>query len=429
MRHVVDRRVWLIAGLHVLVLLIVSGRYGFHRDELYFLEAGRHLAFGYVDQPPMVPALARVQVALFGTGVAALRVVPALVSATSVVLAAVLAREFGGGRRTQVLAAGALAGAGFVLATGHLLSTATLDFAFWMALLVVAARLVRTADPRWWLGYGVVAGVALWNKHLVVLLTLSLLGGLALERRRELLASRWLVAGGIVALVLASPTLVWQAMNDWPQLAMAGALTDRLGTENRLTLLPLQLVMLGPVLVAGLVATEGRAPRRALRLVAANAMFSVPLALPVLPLTVLPASPAVVVNDTLVEQVGWEQLTLTVAGVVATLPPEEPVVLLTGSYGEAGALDRYGPAHGLSPAHSGHNSYWHWRQPDQDGATVVAVRMSRDLLDQHFARCDPATTVDNGLGIDNEVQGAPIWVCRGLEGTWAQRWPAFRHYS
>jgi 4-amino-4-deoxy-L-arabinose transferase-like glycosyltransferase len=475
---------WVVAAGHAAVLLAVAGRYGFHRDELYFLEAGQHLALGYVDQPPLTPLLARVQQDVLGTSPAALRVVPALVSAASVVLAAVLTRELGGGRRAQVVAALSVAGAAFVLTTGHLLSTATLDFALWLGLVVVAARLLRTGDARWWLAHGAVAGVALWNKHLVVLLTLALLGGLAADRRRDLLATWWLPAGGLVAVAVAAPTILWQATHGWPQVEMAAALADRLGAENRATLLPLQLLLLGPALVplawvggrwlagrdpagrpfrpllwayafgllltlvtagrpyyplpllaglvvAGAVATEARWPRLAPGLVVVNALVAIPLALPVLPATLLPDSPAAAVNDTLAEQVGWPSLARTVADVVAELPPDERdgVVLLTGSYGEAGALDRYGPALGLPRAHSGHNSYWHWRRPTGDDATVVAVRLPETVLEGQFDTCDQAATVDNGLGVDNEAQGAPVWVCRGLRGTWPERWPTFRHYS
>ncbi|MDX1659158.1 MAG: glycosyltransferase family 39 protein [Nitriliruptorales bacterium] len=115
----------MIAGAHLLLLLVLAGRYGHHRDELYFLEATHHLALGYVDQPPLVVYVAWLQTRLFGVAVDTLRYVPALASAASVVLGALLAREFGGGHRARILAAGAVAGAPFVLSTGHLLSTAT----------------------------------------------------------------------------------------------------------------------------------------------------------------------------------------------------------------------------------------------------------------------------------------------------------------
>jgi 4-amino-4-deoxy-L-arabinose transferase-like glycosyltransferase len=469
-----------VASSHLGLLLLVAGRYGFHRDELYFLEAARHPAFGYVDQPPLVPMLARLQVELLGPSPAAIRIVPALVSATSVVLAALLARELGGGRTAQIGAAGAVAGAGFVLAAGHLLSTATIDFMFWLALLLVAVRLLRTSNPRWWVVFGGVAGVALWNKHLPVLLSIALLGGLVVERRWDLLRPRWLLAGTALSLAIAAPTILWQVANGWPQIEMAASLSDRLGTENRILLAPMQLVMLGPLLlplgiagfrtlrtdeqfrvllwtyvvallltlasggrpyyplplaavvvIAGVVVLADRNRRLLATLVVANAVWTVPIAVPVLPAGTLARTPIPQVNDTLAETIGWPELAETVAHVVAALPHVESreVVLLTGSYGEAGALDRYGPDLGLPAAFSGHNSYWHWRKPDHDEATVVAVRMPRAFLEQHFTSCQLAASLDNPDGMDNEARSQPVWVCRGLQGTWEQRWPDFRHYD
>ncbi|MDX1659159.1 MAG: hypothetical protein R3343_10105 [Nitriliruptorales bacterium] len=121
--------------------------------------------------------------------------------------------------------------------------------------------------------------------------------------------------------------------------------------------------------------------------------------------------------------------------------------MITGSYGEAGALDRarrgaerLNRSDGASPdrtgdppdrpvPYSGHNSYWHWRRPTDDHATVIAVRMSEAFLARHFDDCELAATIEVPFGIDNEVAGQPIWLCRGLRGTWNQAWHDFRHYN
>ena len=125
------RPVTAIAVAFTSVELLVSGRYGFHRDELYFLACARHLAWGYVDQPPLVPALAWLSVHLLGTSPQALRILPALAGGATVVLAGLMARELGGGWRAQVLAALAAATSPVFLGTFHLLSTAAFDDLFW----------------------------------------------------------------------------------------------------------------------------------------------------------------------------------------------------------------------------------------------------------------------------------------------------------
>jgi 4-amino-4-deoxy-L-arabinose transferase-like glycosyltransferase len=479
--------VWVIAGAQLALLLLVASRYGYHRDELYFLEAAHHLAWGYVDQPPFTPFVAWAASSLVDGSVVSLRVVSAFATAGTVVVAALLARELGGARYAQVLSALVVATAGFVLGVGHLLSTATFDFAAWMVLLLVSARMLRTSEPRWWLALGVGAGLATYNKHLVVLLVASLAIGLLVDRRFELLRSRWPAIGAGTGALIALPNLVWQAANDWPQLELAEAIADRIGGENRALLVPGQLVLVGPLLAPFLVAgvwwmlqpdarrfrpflwawlaslvltfasagrpyyplpltvlvfvagsvVVGRWARTPARrigvgaLVALHALGAIMLGLPVLPIDTFADSPVAAVNEANGETVGWPELADQVAAVVRSLPPEEreTVLLLTASYGEAGALDRYGPARGLPEVYSAHNAYWHWRRPRDDDATVVAVRYSPATLAPYFRECEDVGEVDNGHDVDNEAQGAPIVVCRGLLRGWDDVWPELRHYS
>lgn len=469
----------------MLVLLAVAGRYGYHRDELYFLVAGDHLDWGYVDQPPFTPLIARAADTVAPGSVVALRVLPAVATGLTVVAGALLVRELGGSRRGQVLGAGAMAGGGFVLGVGHLLSTATFDLLAWMVVLWLFARLLRTADTRLWWAVGGVAGLAMLNKNLIVLLGVAIAAGLLADRRFDLLFPRHLLGGGFLALALAAPNLIWQARNGWPQFDMAEALAERLATENRLTLLPLQVVLVGPLLTfllirggrwlsspqgaqfrpllwawpVGLVvtfATAGR-PYYVLPLtitvllagivasdtqpgygrglgwwVAASALTSIPLALPLLPVSRLSDGLVAVANEAAVETVGWPELTTQVARAVSSLTPEEQddVILLTGSYGEAGALKRFGPAHGLPAPFSPHNHYAYFHQPTNDDATVVTVRFSPEgLLAPWFDSCEVIDHVDNGHDVENEVQGEPIMVCRGLRGTWNEIWPRLRFLS
>jgi hypothetical protein len=476
------RAVLLLDGAVVALLLLVARRYGWHRDELYFLEAGKHLAWGYIDQPPFTPFVARVADELGPGNLVLLRTLPALAAAVTIALGAAIVREMGASARAQVMGAASVAGGGFLLGVSHLLATAAFDFMAWMALLWLFTRLLRTAEPRWWVAFGAVAGLSMLNKNLLVLLGLSILVGLVAERRWSLLVTPWLLLGGVVALLIAAPNLLWQADHGWPQADMAEALSERLATEDRITLLPLTLLFVGPFLVWIVVAgarslarqAEARPFRpllwawpaclaitflsggrpyyafpftvalllagvasldeparltRVRRWVIVNAVVSIPLALPLLP----PSSAKVsaTVNEAVAETVGWPELADQVAAVVDDLPPDErsSVILLTGSYGEAGALDRFGPARGLPPAYSPHNSYADFRQPTDDEATVVAVRFDPGYLDRHFERCEQVATVDNGRDIDNEVQGEPIVVCRGLRHPWPETWAQMRFLS
>ena len=141
---------WLIAAGFVAVELAVSGRYGFMQDELYFVEASRHLAFGYVDQPPLTPLLTRIA-ELPGLSPTAIRIIPALAGGAVVVLAARFAALFGAGRLGRVLAALAMACSPVLLGADHVDNTTALDLLAWaVALLCVTTALLRDR-PRWWL--------------------------------------------------------------------------------------------------------------------------------------------------------------------------------------------------------------------------------------------------------------------------------------
>jgi 4-amino-4-deoxy-L-arabinose transferase-like glycosyltransferase len=487
-----------LLGLAVTAVLIaVAGRYGYHRDEFYYLASGLHPAFGYVDQPPLTPLVARAEDELFGDSVVALRLAPALATGFTVLVTALIAGELGGGRGPRALAAGGVAVAAFPVGTGHILSTSTFDLLFWALLSWLMLRGLRRGGPVW-LAAGAVAGLALENKTLVVGLLGAVGCGVLAVGPRGALRDRWLWAGLLLTVALWAPNLVWQAGHGWPQVSMAGQIADvgNGGSQPRWLFPVFQLVLVSPLLTpvwlsglwalardpalrwargfavayavlfvvllavggkpyylagmypvllaAGAVPTlrwvrrgaEGRLGRRwrtgalAAALVLSAAATAV-LMLPLVPARMLPGSPIVALQPIAAETVGWPEYVARVAAVYHSLPADRRVhtVALTANYGEAGALDLFRRRTDLPPAYSGHNSYADWGPPPESATTVVAVGFDEPRLRRWFASVRPAARLDNGLGLANEEQGRPVFVCTDRRDSWGRIWPELRHLS
>ncbi|MDX6263028.1 MAG: hypothetical protein QOH84_4716 [Kribbellaceae bacterium] len=482
-----------VAGIAValaVVLTALSGRYGFHRDELYFLVAADHLAWGYIDQPPLTPLLVHISTTIFGETPMGVRVISTLTSALTVVVVALIAREFNASRRAQILAALCTAISGFVMGVGHLASTATYDLLAWMTISLLAIKLLRTNNPRWWVALGLAAGIALENKYLVVLPLGALLIAVLITGPRSVLRTWWLPAGLAVAALIAAPNLIWQATHDWPQLTVAGGISEDDGTENRIMFIPLQILQLSPFLVpiwiAGflnlwrspalrwarpvalaypilcvVVLAVGGKPYYALplllvliaagcqptlnwlaatRTTARRTAVSIGLVLTALTsaLFTLPVLPASAVNFVIPinaeqgEQIGWPQLTSAVAKAWQQIPEDQRAraVLFAGNYGQAGALAKYGPAQGLPQPYSGHMSFHDWSQPSdmQNGPVLLVEQERTPAYEANFTNCRQVGTVDNGINVDNEEQGTALVLCAGTKSPWSQLWPSLRRY-
>lgn len=471
-------------ALQAAVLVWASARTEHHRDELYFLAAGRRLAWGYPDQPPLTPFVARLTDVVHAHSTVALKLPAVAVALWVTVLAALLAREFGGGRFAQLLAAFAVGSGTVVLVSGHLLATSTIDLGVWVTMTWLVARLLRTGDQRLWVAVGAVAGVGLVNKQLPAFLGAALLAGMLLTpQARPLTRSRWLVVGAALAALAWTPVLLWQARNGWPQLTLAGQIRDEYGTPVQRLLFAVQqlgLFSLGatvlwvagvwrvfrdpaavrfrpfawawivlmvvfavtagqvyyaagsyPALVAlGAVAAE-RWRKRALVVVgtAASALLVSPAALPVLPPATLEASPLGGLGEPLLESVGWTRLVDQVAAAYATIPVDrrERAVVFTSNYGEAGAVEEYGPVRGLPrQSWSGHNGFGWWGPPPDDAGPVVLVWQGDPA--RWFRDCTSHGRVVTGVG-NEEGESASVHVCAGPHGGWATAWPQLRHLS
>ncbi len=204
-----------LAAAAFVVHLAANPHYGFFRDELYFIVCGRHPDFGYVDQPPLVPLLAA-GTQLFGTSLLLLRAVPALCAGAAVYVTCRLARELGGGRFAELLAALVVFFAPVLMSFGMKVSTDEIGLWAWPLAALAVLRVVRGADPRWWLVAGAATGIALESKYSAAFFALALIGGLLPTPQRRVLASRWFAAGAGLALVLALPSALWQAAHGLP---------------------------------------------------------------------------------------------------------------------------------------------------------------------------------------------------------------------
>ncbi|MGH3420121.1 MAG: ArnT family glycosyltransferase, partial [Streptosporangiaceae bacterium] len=464
---------WWSAGLVTLALLALASRYGYHRDELYFRIAGQHLAFGYVDQPPFTPLVARIETILFGDNLLAMRVWPALVAGGCVVISALVCRELGGGRRAQAVVSVGIAVSPGVLLAGHLLVTATTDLLVWQLIAFCFIRLLRTQEPRRWLLLGVVVGVGLENKDLPAFLAVALLAGLVLAGQARLMVSRWFAAGVAVAGVIALPDVVWQFTHGVPEVSVAQA---QRGGTSLAQYVVFQLIIVNPALIpmqvrgvrrlwaqpryrslvwafallevffllvggkpyypaafllvlvaAGAAGTAslgdsepGKRRSRVIRYASIGVLGALlaPAVLPILPVRTW-ANSAYAGEQDQEATVGWPQVAAQMNHVIDALPARQRAhaIVLTSDYSEAGALSRYGSS-GL-PVFSGHNALWYYGTPPASAATTVVVGYGLHQASRWLLGCRQAGTNHPPYGLDDGEQGTPLLVCASPRQPWA----------
>jgi len=476
-----------IAAAQLAALLATSTRYGYHRDELYFIVAGGHPAFGYPDQPPLVPLLCHAMNALAPGSLFLLRLPSALVAAATNVVAALVARELGGGRRAQVIAAACTAVSGFALAVGHFVTTTTFDLlSTTLFLWLVVRALVRHSGPPL-LAAGFVVGVGFEAKPQVGIVAVVVACVLAAVGPRWPFRSWWTAGGAVAAVAIAAPYLVWQQRHGWPQVTVAGNIGGS-AEGGRIGFLPFQLLLVSPVLVpvwvAGLLAPFRREALRVLRVlplayvvlglayivgngkayylaslypallglgalpvaawivrarrsrllwaaVGVSAVVSAFIALPLLPERSLQGSFTMAVNPDQGETVGWPRFVDAVTAAWRRIPPAERArtALFTQNYGEAGAVDLLAPRGTLPRAYSGHNGFSEWGGPParDTHALIVGFDGPADAAPS-FAGCRRLGRVDNGVGLQNDEQGLPLLLCRPT-ASWSALWPRLRHYD
>jgi hypothetical protein len=494
-----------IAAATLLFRLATAGVYGVFVDELYFFACGEHLAWGYVDMPPLTALQAWLARSLFGDSMVAIRLLPALEGAGLVLLVGALTRRLGGGRFAQGLAALATALAPGMMAFYSILSMNAVEPLVWTGMAYALVRVIQ-GEPRWWIAFGTVAGLGLENKDTVLVFGFALVVALLAVPERRLLGNRWFLLGGLVAFLIFLPNLVWMIQHHFPHLeqlanirrnqrnvelpplafiaqqflfmnpvaapvwvgGLAWLLGSRPGRSYRALglayLVSLSVLIVGhgrtyylgsayPMLIAaGGVALEGWLARPRLTwvkpayaaLVVASGAALAPMFTPVLePETYIRYSGAIGMGMPQLEhrrasslpqffadRFGWPEMVETVAKVYRALPPEERAraAIFGQDYGEAGAIDFFGPKLGLPKAIAGHLTYWYWGPRDYTGEVVIVLRDRREVLERHFDSVEEAAVVSHPYSMRS--QNFTIYVCRKPKGwTFEEIWPRLKSWD
>jgi 4-amino-4-deoxy-L-arabinose transferase-like glycosyltransferase len=205
-----------IAAFSFVLHMAFNNHYNYFRDEFDYIICGRHLAWGYVDQPPLVPFLSRVFSAIFGESLRAIRLMPALAISATIILSGIIARELGGKRFAVVLTALAVLIAPIYLSNGSLLTSNCLEPLLWMGCVYFAILAAKRNQPRYWLWFGVVAGIGMQEKYSIAVLGFAIVVGLLLTGQRRFFWDRWIWIGGAAAFLIFLPNLLWNVAHDWP---------------------------------------------------------------------------------------------------------------------------------------------------------------------------------------------------------------------
>jgi len=476
-----------IAAAVTLLHLLTNGRYGFHRDEWQFLSDARHLDWGFVAYPPLTAAVERLSLAVFGLNMVGLRLASVLAQAMAIVVTGLMARELGGRRLAQVTAAVTVALSPLPLFEGTEFQYTTFDYLWWVLIAFFTIRLLRTGDARWWVAIGAAIGMGLETKYAISFFVAALLAGLLFSSARRYFLNPWFYGGVAVALMISLPNLVWLARHnfisytflqyiharDVGQGRSDGFLLDQIKVCINVFAVPIVIAglvaflrspryrMVGVmfltavalfyfakgrgyytagaypmVLAMGAVAGEGWLarlsawPRRSLEIVyfaglASIGAYAIAIVVPVASSGSL-RDFALAHNGDLREEIGWEQMTKTVAAIRDSLPADQraSVGITDGNYGEHGAIELLGPAYGLPAPIGTTNSAWLRGYPTPPPGTFIVLGLSREKADSIFTRCRLARHNGNSEGVSNEEseEHPDIFVCGPPRLAWPELW-------
>jgi hypothetical protein len=494
-----------LAFAGIILYLVAGSNYGYFRDELYYLACGEHPAWGYVDQPPLIAWIAWLLQHSVGTSIWALRLLPAMAGAASIILTGLLARDAGGGRWAMFLAALAALMAPISLALSHLFTMNAFDPLLWTAMAWLIVRIGRTGNQHLWLAAGALAGITILNKYAMVFWLSGLMVGVLLTPLRKSLRHRWFWIGGALTAFIALPNFLWQWRHEFPFLQLMHNVRQS-GRDIALPLLPYlkaQAEMLGyvsailvlfallfffsergrpfralgwayviflaemivlhgkmyylapvyPMLfAAGAVwvesATETRLwawakPALALGIAAIGGIYA-PMAIPILSIPAFLAyehklgieqqkfenQPEGVLPQIYADMFGWEEVAQTVGAYYRTLPPDEQrkTAIFANNYGDAGAIDFFGPRYGLPKSIGNHQNYWIWGPRQYTGESIIVLG-DRDERNMQ-SRCASYSAIGSTKHpLSRPDEWLPIYHCHGFKWNLREIWPTTKHWD
>ncbi|HZR05325.1 MAG TPA: glycosyltransferase family 39 protein [Candidatus Udaeobacter sp.] len=495
----------LFSAVALLIHLLTNSRYGYFRDELYYIACARHLAFGYVDQPPLSILLLRLNELLLGSSLFAIRFLPALAGAATVAITGLIARELGGRAWAIALGCAGSLCALFNLAVGNFFSMNAFEPLFWMGCVYLLVRIINGGSSILWLWFGVLLGLGLENKHSTTFFAVGICAALLLTPERRHFAKKWIWFGGLIAFVIALPNILWQAQHHWPTYEL---LSNIAHSNKNVALSPAQfivqqivfmnpgtlplwlsgliwvfgsrhgrhymalgiiyLVMLAEfvilhgksyylapaypmLLAAGGVAVERVFANRLrwckaalLILTLATGALVAPLAVPILPPAKLIAymqaiglqlprtetSHTAPLPQIFADQFGWQEMAASVGHVYDHLRPDDKkrVAVFCQNYGEAGAIDFFGPKFGLPPAISGHQNYFLWGPRDWTGEVALVLDTRDDGAREQFASVEDLGQIVSSPWAMPFERRTHIYLCHDLKSNVREFWPRVKKW-
>ena len=484
--------------------LLTANRYGIFRDELYYLACGEHLDWGYVDQPPLIAVVAWIARHFFGDSLLGLRLFPALAGAATVWLTGKLAREMGGGVFAQGLAALAVIAVPIFLVMHHWLTMNAFEPLIWMGCVWGIVRAINRDDARYWIWFGLLAGLGLENKYTTAFFIMGVAIALLVTRERRFIATPHLWIGAAIALSIFLPNLIWLVRHDFPFLELMHNIrqTHRDVVRGPISFVLDQAMIMNPILLplwlggllwlffsrggrrfrilgivyvvmlvifialrgknyylaaaypmlfaSGAVAFEKVTATRWQWSLAVYAILIIGSTIALAP-TVAPIllpeqtiayqkklgfeSPRAENQRTgplpqyFADEFGWEEMAREVARIYNSLPPDERerTAIFANSYGQAGAIDFFGPRLGLPKSISNHQSYWLWGPRDYDGSAVIVLGSDGTGDREHFASVEVVGRAEHPYSRRDEH--FDIFLCRGFTGDLRKAWAGMKKFD